>query len=285
MKITIGVDWSDQAFAAVQQALHLYRSTEVTLVHGVDLGIFEYPIVAEAANMQGYDDFRRAMLDAGRQLMERTSNLIPPDSPSVRTVCEFGSPARVILDTAQATAADLIAVGARGRGRIMELMLGSVSHRVLMHASQSTLVAKGPPRPIQRVLVAIEGSEDAQYIHKWLLAHPFKNPVELTVLTVVQSLRLTDPFHTVGLEAWSDAAMRFGEDLVKTTAASLASPFHTVGTLVCTGEPADTVAQQSNKFDLVIVGSHGRKGVERFLLGSVSHSIIHRASCPILVVR
>ena len=37
--------------------------------------------------------------------------------------------------------------------------------------------------------------------------------------------------------------------------------------------------------DLVVVGSHSRKGVERFLLGSVSHSVVHRVACSILVVR
>ena len=37
--------------------------------------------------------------------------------------------------------------------------------------------------------------------------------------------------------------------------------------------------------DLVVVGSHSRKGVERFLLGSVSHSVVHEVACSILVVR
>ena len=53
MRVVIGVDWSDQAFAAVTQTFHLYHPTDIVLVHGVDLGFFEYPIVAEAANMQG----------------------------------------------------------------------------------------------------------------------------------------------------------------------------------------------------------------------------------------
>ena len=68
MRIVIGIDWSDQAFAAVPQTFHAYRPSDVTLVHGVDLGVFKYPIVAQAANLQGYDDFRNAMVDADRQL-------------------------------------------------------------------------------------------------------------------------------------------------------------------------------------------------------------------------
>ena len=48
MRIAIGVDWSDEAFTAVTQTFHLYHPTDVTLVHGVNLGMFEQPIIAEA---------------------------------------------------------------------------------------------------------------------------------------------------------------------------------------------------------------------------------------------
>ncbi|HEY6972729.1 MAG TPA: universal stress protein, partial [Nitrospiraceae bacterium] len=134
MRIAIGVDWSDQAFTAVTQTFHAYHPSDVTLVHGVDLGMFEYPIVAEAANLQGYDDFRNAMVDAGRQLVDRAAAMIPDDVGNVRRINEIGSPAQVILNVAKTVAADLIVVGARGRSRVSELVLGSVSHRVLSHA-------------------------------------------------------------------------------------------------------------------------------------------------------
>jgi nucleotide-binding universal stress UspA family protein len=54
---------------------------------------------------------------------------------------------------------------------------------------------------------------------------------------------------------------------------------------VVAGEAAVTVAEQADGFDLVVTASHGRKGLERFLLGSVSHAIVHHVACPILVVR
>ena len=57
MRMVIGVEWSEEAFAAVQQATTLYLPQEVTFAHGVDLGIFQHPIVAEVANLQGYDEF------------------------------------------------------------------------------------------------------------------------------------------------------------------------------------------------------------------------------------
>ncbi|WP_447983710.1 hypothetical protein [Nitrospira sp. Nam74] len=49
---------------------------------------------------------------------------------------------------------------------------------------------KRPLATLQRVLLAIEGSDDAAYVQDWLLAHPFKQPVELSILCVVPHLHL-----------------------------------------------------------------------------------------------
>jgi hypothetical protein len=59
MRIVIGADWSEEAFAAVEQCVLLYRPTEVTIVHGLEMGVFEYPSIAHLAGFQGYEEFRR----------------------------------------------------------------------------------------------------------------------------------------------------------------------------------------------------------------------------------
>jgi len=285
MRVVIGVDWSDQAFAAVTQTFHLYHPTDIVLVHGVDLGFFEYPIVAEAANMQGYDDFRNSMVEAGRQLLERTASTLPPGVTSVRKINELGSPAQVILDSADNVSADLVVVGARGRRRLSEVVLGSVSHRVLMHGSRPTLIVRGSARPIQRVLIGVAGTEDAARITQWLTRYPFAAPVELFVFNVVVPVGLDDPYDPLGARVWWDAAERNAEDFVKSTAAKLLDSRYTVSTKVAVGNPAASLAEEATKADLVVVASHGRKGISRFLMGSVSHAIVHQAACPVLVLR
>jgi len=285
MKVVIGVDWSEQAFATVQQVLQLYRPTELTLVHGVDLGIFEYPVIAQAVNLQGYDDFRKSLVEAGKQVLVRTANVLPVDSESIKQVNEIGNPAEIILKQADAVGADLVAIGARGQSRVAELVLGSVSHRVLMHATRPTLIVKGTSRPIKRVLVAVEGRDDAERIKEWLLVHPFANPVEVCVLSVIVPIRVADPYNIGGFESWSDTLTTYAEDLVKTMAAELMGSRYSISTRVVTGEVASTVADQAKDMDLVVVASHGRKGLERFLLGSTSHAIVHHVTCPVLVIR
>jgi nucleotide-binding universal stress UspA family protein len=285
MRIAIGVDWSDQAFTAVTQTFQLYHPTDVTLVHGVNLGFFEQPIIAEATNLQGYHEFRSAMVDAGRQLLERVRAMVPSDVKTVRTINEIGSPAQIILDGAQTVAADLVVVGARGRSRIAETVLGSVSHRVLSHASRPTLIVKGVAHPIQHVLVAVEGRDDADRILQWLTRHRFAAPVELCVLNVVVPIGLDSPYDALGARAWQEGAEGYAEEFVKETAAKLLDSQYTVSTKVSIGNPAEVVEEMAQSADLVLVASHGRKGLDRFLLGSVSHSIVHHVTCPVLVIR
>ena len=285
MKVVAGVDWSDEAFAAVEQLGLLYRPDEVALVHGVDLGMFQSPMLAEAANLQGYDDFRHAMEEAGRQVVERCRTLLPADIPSVHTKCEIHHAASYILDNAKSLNADLIVVGTHDRSRVTEMLVGSVSHHVLLHSNKPTLIVKGKARPITRVLMAVEGRDDAIRVQAWLTAHPFRNPVAVTILSVVPSLAMVEPNLMVGFESWSEEHKRQAQQVVQDTARALAGPHFTVTTDVRSGDLVTTVCDVGNSYDLIVVSSHGRKGFDRFLLGSVSHGIVHRANVPVLVVR
>ncbi len=285
MRIVAGVDWSDEAFAAVEQIGLLYRPDDVVLVHGVDLGMFQSPIVAGAVNLQGYDEFRQALMDAGRQAVEHCRTLLPTETPSIRTLCEVQPPAAFILDSAATVKADLIAVGTHDHNRVTEVFAGSVSHRILLHATMPTLIVKVKARPVARVLMAVEGREDAIRLHTWLTSHPFKNPVAVTILSVVPSLAMVEPHLMVGFKSWSEEHNRQAQQVVEDTAQALAGPQFNVTTDVRMGDPVTTVCEVGNIHDLIVVGSHGRKGFDRFLLGSVSHGIVHRAGCSVLVIR
>jgi len=285
MRVVIGVDWSDQAFAAVSQTFELYHPADVTLVHGIDLGILEHPVVAQAGNLQGYDDFRGAMVDSGRQLLERAAAMVPTDVSSIRKVNEIGSPAQLILDSAKNLTADLVVVGVRGRSRLSEVVLGSVSHRVLMHGSCPILIVRGAARKVQRVLIAIEDRDDADRIAKWLTKHPFADPTELCVLHALVPIGVTDPYDALGTQTWWEGAERYADELVKSTAGKLLDRHYTVSTKIAMGNPATVIEQEAKAMDLVVVASHGRKGISRFLLGSVSHAVVHHVPCPVLVLR
>ncbi len=286
MKAVVGVDWSEESFAAVEQLALLYRPEEVVIVHGVDLGLFQSPMVAQAVNLQGYDEFRQSMIEAGRRVVERARTLLPADFPSVKTLCDVQHPASFIIAQAETGKADLVIVGTHDRSRMTELFVGSVSHHVLLEAGTSTLIVKGKARPLSRVLVAVEGREDAGRLQTWLTAHPFRTPVHLTVLAVAPLYhQMMEPHVVVGLQTLTEDNVRRAESLVKETADALAGGPYTTSTEVRTGDPVTAVCDAGEDYDLIVVGSHGRTGLDRFLLGSVSHGIVHRATTSVLVVR
>ncbi len=174
MKLVVAVDWSDQDFAALNQAVQLYRPTEVSLVHAVDMGLyFEQGAAVDHET------------DRGGQLLDRAATTVPAEVKTVRKINETGNPAELILESADKVAADLVVVGTRGRSRLAEAFVGSVSSRVLLHNTRSTLIVKGGARKVRRVLVSIQGTEDGDRIAQWLTKHPFNDPVELGLFNAV----------------------------------------------------------------------------------------------------
>lgn len=275
MRILVGVDLSDQALAAVEQIGLLCRADEIVIVHGV----------AQAANLQGTVELRQALLDAGRTVVERCRTLLSAETSSIRTLCEAQDPVSFILDSAAKIKPDLIVMGTRGRSRMMEVFGGSVSHRILLHATAPTLIVKAKARPITRILVAVQGREDATRLHTWLTAHPFRDPVAVTILSVVSPLHDVGEQLMVELESWSEQSKRDAEQVVNDMAKELASPHFTVSADIRMGDPVKTVCEVGQSHDLIVLSSHGRKGVNRFMLGSVSEKIVHRAERSVLVVR
>jgi len=274
MRAVVGVDLSKQTFAAVTQVGLLYRLDEVVLVHG-----------AKIDSTQEYSELRQALLEPAQQAFEQFRALLLPETSSIRTVCEVQDPASLILDSAATEKADLIVMGTRNLSQLAEVFIGSVSHRVLTYSAVPTLIVKGDARPVSRVLMAVEGPEDAARLSTWLTAHPFKSPVTLTILSVISSSHMASEHEMVKPSAASEQSKRQAEEVVNDAARALAGPHFTVSTYVRLGDPVRTISEVGENQDLIVVSSHGRKGLSRFLLGSVSEAIVHRVGCSVLVVR
>lgn len=273
MKIVVGISPSDTDLAALHQAIQLFRLTEVTLVHAVDLGLyFELSVAVEDSE------------DAGRQLLEKAAALVPSEIKTVRQINESANPAQLILETADTYEADLVVVGTRGRSRLTEAFVGSVSARVFLHTSRSTLIVKGPVRKIERALVAIEGEDDADRITQWLTNNPLAAPAELRVFHALETGG-TRSQGSQGTRMGPDEPERKAQQLVKETARRLSHSPYTVDTKIAAGKPVAMIQEQAEGMDLVVVSSHGRTGMSRFLVGSVSHNVVHDVPCPVLIVR
>jgi nucleotide-binding universal stress UspA family protein len=288
MNIVVAADWRDQSRSALQEVVDLYKPDVLTLVHAMNIGPLDSYPLAPLMDKEPYQEFERAkqqLIDkAGKQLQQLAAD-VQQRVPSVKQVIETGNPASVILHATESTAADLVVIGNRGLSQFAEFAMGSVSHLVLLHATCATLVVKGAQKATQRVVVAVKGPDDAERIKNWLLAHPFKHPMELMVLNVVPSA-LFAPFQSErGFDSWTQAATATAQRFVDPVAAALNGPHYAATGRVAIGDAADMVAREVGLSDLLVVSTHGRTGVHRLLFGSVSHSLVHRVSGSVLVVR
>ncbi|MEK6803439.1 MAG: universal stress protein [Nitrospirota bacterium] len=285
MRTVVAVDWSEQSFNAVKVVGRLFTHEELTLVHAVDLRPFENPLFAQPLGRRSAEELRQGMVAAGERLLEQTGALVPATIPSIQRIYKIGNPAPVVLESIRSSRADLVAVGSRGRGRLAELVLGSVSHRVVLHAPCAALLVKDDPGTIRRVLLTVEGHEDSSRLRTWLSIHRFSQSVDLSILSVVPTIPVGDAATEGSYGKWAAEMEQYAGELVQDNVATLRTVFSSVTPQIERGDPAHCIAKASRHADLVIVGSHGWKGLEHFLLGSVSHAVLHKVACPVLVVR
>lgn len=227
--------------------------------------------------------------DAENSLGEAAREATQLGAPHVSTRFLTGVPWDQIVKTLGDDARyDLVVMGTQGRTGLARVLLGSVTEKVIRHAPCSVLAVRGHDgtAPFSRVLCPIDvsdGSRDAITIAR-AVASPTAEITLLHVVDVPASYAGEASMHDY-LATIDRLATAMLDDRAKPIRAT---PGLVVSTRVESGSPvARTLAVLDEKpmFDLVVVGSHGRTGIRRILLGSVAERIVRHASCPVLVAR
>jgi nucleotide-binding universal stress UspA family protein len=285
MRILLAIDGSDQSYDAARTLAYLSPTRLLIILHAVDVPKPAYPMMVPEVARDLYATVQRDMKEDGERLLKRIDSILPIHTGPTTKRVKVGRPADVILSVANSEQADLIVMGARGLGPVQEILLGSVSHRVITQAPCPTLVVSRHMRELRRILLAVEGEHDADAAVKFLGAKPFKEPADITVLTI---LPWVTPLWPAGLsesEALKGKAIKSAGKFVDGVAAKLSKLGYRASGAVTLGDPGHALLGWAGetKPDLILMGSRGRRGAKRFLLGSASHTVLHRAPCPVLV--
>jgi len=145
-KIVVGVDGSAHSAAALDWAVEMAKGmhSEVIAVYAITPPTsFEAGYGAPVVPIQ-YDEAWRA--DMKKEFETVWCKPLSDAGVAYRTVIDDGRAASVIKAAADANDADLVVVGRRGRGGVAELLLGSVSHELVLHSTRPVLVISAPPR-------------------------------------------------------------------------------------------------------------------------------------------
>ncbi|WNM62155.1 universal stress protein [Candidatus Nitrospira neomarina] len=287
MRIVVPVDGSSCSTSSVHTLAHFTPPEELTLVHALHLPDFNYPMITPDLRTEAQEAIKDQLRKEGEKILDEAQKHLPADFSHVQQVHQIGHPVDVIVETARSAQSHLIVLGARGLGPIKELILGSVSHRVLMHGSCSTMIVKTPMSQLKKILLPIEGQEDAEAALQFLALQPFRQPVEVEVFAVWPQPQLSWPT-TIGQSDRLEAhAIEEAQERMKTITDRLTRMNFACQAHVGIGDPAYAILEQrhASQSDLIMMGMHGRGGFSRFLMGSVSHSVLHQTPCPVLIVR
>lgn len=181
-----------------------------------------------------------------------------------------------IIDVAEELQIDVIVIGRRGgKLGLMQMMMGDVTAKVIGHAHCHILVA---PRTahiaIKKILLAVDGSRYSDLATS-VTAKLAKN-LNAQVLAI-------SAVHTEHKESRHEEA----EVIIKHVYDFLQQEGISVAGQTVTGRYAEAIVDtgQQNDCNLIVMGSHGRTGLERILVGSVSERVIALAQCAVLVVK
>ncbi len=293
MKILFAYDGSECAHAALGDLRRagLPPDTQVTVISVAEFWL-PTPHSIGGVDTQFSESSPTAFEQAEAQALE-ASQYLRTAFPhwEVSHAAVSGSPARILLEKADAWRPDLIVIGSHGRTALGRFFLGSVSQKVLTEADCSVRIARGRATQAQRpvaILIGMDGSPGAVAAVQAVAARQWPPGSEARLLSAEFSVPAVSANHMIGsVTQWlRDERERIrlasAEAETKLRAAEL-----TVTTVAEVGDPKQLLIAQAEQWeaDCIFVGAKKRSRVDRFLLGSVSAAVAARAQCSVEVVR
>ena len=266
-KLMVCTDASDEGQNAVAITLELARAC--------DSQVFAVQVLQVAPEFQAVAPDLRAILGKGvQENMAVIKAAADKLRVSLKTVVPEGQlPHAAIVTAAEKIRPDLIIMGRCGKTALARILMGNVTARVIGHSPVNVLVVpRGAALAFQRLLVASDGSTYSEAA--WKLGLSMAKQAKSRLIGVAVAPEEGDIIE-------SQAIIR----RMLTAASRARVPFKGVNPQ---GVAPDTgIVQQAikNEVDLIIVGSHGRTGLKKLLMGSVTERVIGQSPCPILVVK
>ena len=292
--IVIGYDASAGSEVALDWAAAMAKRQEapLTVIYSVDLTTLPVPpafgpdltpMVEESAALE---EAATAIVEEG---VQRAGTVLEPGQVTGRKVA--GSPAAALVEASEG--ASMVVTGCRGRGRLLAGLLGSVSYAVTAHAKCPAVVVRGEhpalPDSEHEVVVGVDDSEPSGRALDLAAEIAASAGAPLHIVRVGRihspdawaysetSVAGTEHTHAPVIEA-EESAVRAGKR------ARDAHPGLVVETEALFGRPGHVLSPLGERAGLIVVGSRGHGGFSGLLLGSVSHTVIHEAACPVMVV-
>lgn len=293
MRVLVAYDGSPGAEQALvlAGALHWPAATRFTVAAVVETAIVPIGVSTRAINPGSPLDASIAELHQER--VSEAARSLGVGGREAEGVLLRGRPGTALVDEATRSGADLLIAGSRGHGRVARLLLGSVSEELVDQAPCPVLVARTDQ--VSRVLLAIDGSPGAEAAASLLANWEIFERVPIHVLSVADVMEPVQfglapaRYHQAAAEhaAYYAETQETHTQIAAEAALRLSAAGRTADPTMRTGGAADEILDLASEAaaDLIAMGSHGRSGVSRILLGSVARNVLHGSASSVLIVR
>lgn len=238
-----------------------------------------------------YLDHLRA--EANRQLVAVQARAKAAGLP-VTTRIEVGIPSQALHAVAQTIGADLLVVGTHGRTGLEHVLIGSTAERVVRVSPCPVLAVKADKgeagaaatTTIKRIVVPIDLSTCSLDALEYAVQFAKPLGAAITVLHTMEPVAYGLDFSLSHAKEWKEQRDYLEKRL---SVLSVCVTAHGVQAdhVLKPGLPADSIASYVTQqgFDVMIMGTHGRRGISHVLLGSIAGAMLRHAPCPVLTVR
>jgi nucleotide-binding universal stress UspA family protein len=291
-KLFVAIDFSPNSDEALRQAHDRALSTgaQLAVCHIVPNELRSnllFPDISRIAALK----FPLEMKQIAEAAAARVAEITGRTEGEFELIVDDGTPQALILNRAEEWLADLIIVGSHGQTSAADALLGSVTDSVIRHAHCPVLIV----RPGKRTGRIVAGTDFSDPVLPALRAAGDEAERTGAELTVVHSLDMVWSLAAYPALAFGGAPFNISAGQIKELELvatqrleeSLKQLNVSGDTLVTTG-PAGTALidiASERKADLIVVGTIGRTGLRRALLGSVAETVAKGAPCSVLIIR
>ena len=288
-KLLVALDGSDVAQAILPFASQLAKGLDIPLV------LFSAVQGGGHTDEDAYRDLYEQDAQAARARLKALAGELADHGVDARIALSAGSPAEQIVTAADENGCDLIAMSTHGRSLFAKGILGSVTNRVIHEANTPVLTITTEKAELYRdrrirltrIMVPLDGSPLGETVlpHVRDLALRLSLTVSLARVVTPPKLFWMDSYPESLGEA-EEAMQSEAEDYMDSVAERLRTRGLEVESTVLLGHPATSLINYLDEtpHDIIAMATHGRTGISRWMLGSVTDALVRGSGDPVLVV-
>jgi nucleotide-binding universal stress UspA family protein len=284
MKLLVAVDSSDaSAIAAREAAGRLWPAGTTAHVISVLQPLYDWST----------PELEMALQQSSEQTVQCAAGYFVQAGLETTTAVLTGDPTTVIVDEAAESHADFVVLGSHNASGVVQFLLGSVARSVTRLATCSVeIVRRRPGSAPLRILLATDGSDCSKAAARSVAQRPWPAGTKFRILSVIEPsapVLPTSYFSAETMEELRGKDMQRAQGAIACVEGILcgAGLEATSTVAVPSATAKELILSEAAEWDanLIVVGSHGRRGVNRLLLGSVSEAVALHANSSVEIVR